>query len=647
FRVAATTHPRPLPTNAGLSGEKWQEIQGKINGALDRAVAFLIRTQQLDGSWAFFIDAYPSGQTALATYALLKCGVAPARPVIRRAVEFLKAHPPRRTYSMACHILALCALNDGAYRPLIDDYVAQLVLWQREGGFGYPDGAVDLSNTQYAALALHTAAETGIEVPVQVWQDLADRVLLHQRGRQGTLGAAGFSYHPGGAPSGSMTAAGVAVVEICEKHLPRTRPELGFAKRCGLEWLARNFSATTNPVEGAAADSRWLFYYLYGLERVGGLTGLSHFGAHNWYREGAEFLVGTQKGGGAWDEGAWGSPYGELEPNTCFSMLFLARATSAVTGRPLAAGSSSYGKEDPDRLVSLRLSGDCPLLMWIGRFGNQVLSAFEWPGEKGQGLRVHRIDYYAWPEAESEPGEEDEPVAIVFGDENRPAGFERFPARYTFPRPGKYIVRATAVIALPPAERSEKPGRSYEELCSDPIAVGIQEGFTEELLEYASDGPRNLLPGGRVTVQASSEFSGDWRAAFVADNVMARAWLSQDGDPTPSLGLTLENPARADTLLLTHTYQSTDKERTSRVKRVRILVNSQKPGHEITMIPDDRRKTVLEFPKPVFVKRLDVQVLERTPGHPTKNAVGFTEIELQYRKAKGGKVDQGPDRGGR
>ncbi|MEW6747766.1 MAG: hypothetical protein AB1486_33985, partial [Planctomycetota bacterium] len=42
FRVAATTHPRPLPTNAGLSGEKWQEIQGKINGALDRAVAFLM-----------------------------------------------------------------------------------------------------------------------------------------------------------------------------------------------------------------------------------------------------------------------------------------------------------------------------------------------------------------------------------------------------------------------------------------------------------------------------------------------------------------------------------------------------------------------------------------------------------------------------
>lgn len=70
--------------------------------------------------------------------------------------------------------------------------------------------------------------------------------------------------------------------------------------------------------------------YLYGLERAGDLLGLRFFGKHDWYREGAEFLIGAQQAGGSWPGVAKGAPnaHGETELlRTCFALLFLKRAT--------------------------------------------------------------------------------------------------------------------------------------------------------------------------------------------------------------------------------------------------------------------------------------------------------------------------------
>ena len=77
-----------------------------------------------------------------------------------------------------------------------------------------------------------------------------------------------------------------------------------------LTWLEKNFTVTANPSIWAnqlAAKAEeatgmttnplgaafWL-YYLYGLERVGRLTGRRFIGGHDWYREGADCLLRRQ-----------------------------------------------------------------------------------------------------------------------------------------------------------------------------------------------------------------------------------------------------------------------------------------------------------------------------------------------------------------
>jgi Mg-chelatase subunit ChlD len=82
-----------------------------------------------------------------------------------------------------------------------------------------------------------------------------------------------------------------------------------------MEWLAGHFTVEENP----GASRSFHHYYLYGLERVGVLAGTEFIGEHEWYPLGARHLVRTQGATGSW--GA--DPF----VDTCYSVLFLRRAT--------------------------------------------------------------------------------------------------------------------------------------------------------------------------------------------------------------------------------------------------------------------------------------------------------------------------------
>jgi hypothetical protein len=99
----------------------------------------------------------------------------------------------------------------------------------------------------------------------------------------------------------------------------------------GLFWLGKNFSVRANP-----GDRSWLLYYLYGLERVGRLTGRRLIGGHDWYREGAEVLLREQDD----FSGSW-KGVGNAESNslvaTSLALLFLSKGR-----RPVVIAKAKY-----------------------------------------------------------------------------------------------------------------------------------------------------------------------------------------------------------------------------------------------------------------------------------------------------------------
>ncbi len=363
----------------------------KVNAALDRGSAWLLKSQRANGSWNFFTHhrAFPMGSTGLAVLTLLKCGVKKDHPVVVKAFTYLRTLPLRRVYSVSVLLMAL----DARYAPARDPFaiehfdrygnrsgrdpchkditpddlawmkegVAYLLEHQRaEGYWRYPSDGFDLSNTQFALLGLHAATRCGIKVSQRVWLDALRFCLEHQdktgdpvmykanevRGRyrfewtERAL-ARGFTYHFDSArPTASMTTAGLTCLVVCQNRLWRARAFSGQLRadtrrgiRDAMAWLQTNFSVDSNP----GGPGRWHWYYLYGLERAGVLGRYRFLGTHDWYKEGADFLLPRQEKQGWWTTNVhW--------EGSCFALLFLKRATSRMNAPVLTPSGSKEGE---------------------------------------------------------------------------------------------------------------------------------------------------------------------------------------------------------------------------------------------------------------------------------------------------------------
>ena len=73
---------------------------------------------------------------------------------------------------------------------------------------------------------------------------------------------------------------------------------------------------------GSAYQQGRLLYHLYALERAGSLLAVTKIGTHDWFTEGASFLLGSQHEDGCWDDGA-----DMPAANSAFALLFLTKAT--------------------------------------------------------------------------------------------------------------------------------------------------------------------------------------------------------------------------------------------------------------------------------------------------------------------------------
>ncbi len=313
----------PVGAPAGLPDAEPAAVTGEqVRQALAAGVRLIKARQQPDGSWAEHF--YAGGETALCVLALLQAGEPADSPLIQKALPHILAAENQYTYVVGLKIMVLAAIDARQYAAEIQSAAKWLGDAQTSAGlwnYTLTPGRWDHSNTQFALLGLHAAAEAGARIPAVVWQK-AQGGLLRSQNRDG-----GWTYQAsGGVSYGSMTAAAVAGLYVCGSTLSVGR-ERGFldgaAPGCGryktnapllsgLSWLGRNFSAEQNPGKGRS----YVFYWLYAVERCGIFSGQRYFGRHDWYREGAAYLVREQNA-----DGSWGS-----EPaNTALAVLFLAK----------------------------------------------------------------------------------------------------------------------------------------------------------------------------------------------------------------------------------------------------------------------------------------------------------------------------------
>lgn len=343
----------------GWSSAVAQEVRGQdVLAATEKARRYLWAAQRTDGSWPDY--RFDGGTTALAALALLNAGTKPDQPAMRSALAVVEGIPEEYTYVVALKIQALAAAGAAMNRKAIQravDWLAEAQLVN--GRWGYRakgkqwSGGGDFSNSQFALLGLHEAAKAGARVPATVWH----------RARRSWLGAqqddGGWAYTARSSrTTGSMTTAGLASLYILGHSLAMhvaDRQAEGQEPACcgqyrlfrpmdrGFAWLEQHFSVRENP-----GNRHWYYYYMYGLERVGILSGFSHFGPHDWYREGLAELLQRQRPDGSWREH-------NAVVDTAFALLFLAKGHRPILIQKLEWGTGrqwNIAYHDLDHLVT-------------------------------------------------------------------------------------------------------------------------------------------------------------------------------------------------------------------------------------------------------------------------------------------------------
>ena len=329
---------------------------GPVAAAIIRGRKWL-RAHVLENGGAAIYPAHPDwpgtrvGATALAVYALRAAGVPRDDEAIRLAMRKtllivpVVGEPALRddldgyTYALSLLAMALESVDREGLKTVKEAIRAQLAYGQLDNGQwtyhcrrpGYGGGAAatgDNSNTQFAILGLRSLRRCGIEIDPALFKKTKEFWLA------ATNAYGGWGYGPRGSfhHEMSMTAAGISTLAICAEALDgaealkemRNHDRVGLGQRRLGELLLN---------EGYKDQE---IYTLYGIERACILTNVRFYSDFDWYREGADILVRSQKDSGAWGDNeargvAQGQGYGEA-CDTAFALLFLKRSTTGLAG---------------------------------------------------------------------------------------------------------------------------------------------------------------------------------------------------------------------------------------------------------------------------------------------------------------------------
>ncbi len=324
--------------------------QRRVDAAIARGVAWLVK-QPLETQRGY------SGH-AMVLYTLFHAKANPQHPAFRSLLKSVLEQPLERTYCVAFQAMFLSEFDAARYQSRIAQCGQFLLDNQNEdGGWGYGEattyptptvspsknvatpggkpkqeptrpknvftlkrqrfgGPSDNSNSQYATLGLRACLEANVAFPREALE-LAKRYWESHQKEDG-----GWAYSGGGGTSyGSMSVGGLGALIICKHHLGeswRADPKVLKA----IDWVTKSFTVAANP-----GKESWYFYYLYALERAGVFTNLRSFGDHDWYKEGANRLLGLQKPDGSWLQEGQGKESSGPVPDTCWAILFLRKRT--------------------------------------------------------------------------------------------------------------------------------------------------------------------------------------------------------------------------------------------------------------------------------------------------------------------------------
>lgn len=321
WRAACLAVLAGLPCDAvkAQAGEAFPlHVDEAIAESIDRGIAFLVQTQNRDGSWrgSGSYGIYPTAMTALAGMALIGSGSTPTRGenwrAVRRATDFLIqgsqpngliTDPAEEGRSMYGHGFATMYLaqvygmeedaerQDRLHQVLVKAVALIVRAQSTYGGWYYtPDSSFDEGSVTVTQLqALRACRNAGISVPVAAIRG----AVAYIKKSSNSDGGIAYSARNPGSSRPAITAAAVAV--------------LYSAGRYDDPMADKAFEYSFNHLPVGAGGGHHYYAHLY-LAQACYQKGEDHW--KKYYPKMARWLLGQQRADGSWMGDSVGTTYG-------------------------------------------------------------------------------------------------------------------------------------------------------------------------------------------------------------------------------------------------------------------------------------------------------------------------------------------------